>query len=113
MVKNLPANAGATGDVGSIPGLGRFPGGGNGSPLQHSCLEILWTEEPGGLQSTRSQSRTWLSTHILHTARLISQPVGDLPDEGGWCPLYPTSQLIPRLELATVFTGAVSQRRSE
>ena len=29
------------GDLGSIPGLGRSPGGGNGSPLQHSCLENL------------------------------------------------------------------------
>ena len=36
MVKNLPANAG---DVGLIPGLGRFPGGGHGNPLQYSCLE--------------------------------------------------------------------------
>ena len=36
MVKNLPANAG---DTGSIPGLGRSPGGGNGKPLQNSCLE--------------------------------------------------------------------------
>ena len=38
MVKNLPANAGDTRDTGSIPGLGRSPGGGNGNPLQHSCL---------------------------------------------------------------------------
>ena len=36
MVKNLPAS---TKDVGSIPGLGRSPGGGNGNPLQYSCLE--------------------------------------------------------------------------
>ena len=36
MVKNPPAN---TGDAGSIPGLGRFPGEGNGNPLQCSCLE--------------------------------------------------------------------------
>ena len=36
MVKNLPANAGA---AGSIPGLGRYPGGGSGNPLQYSCLE--------------------------------------------------------------------------
>ena len=35
MVKNLPANAGG---AGLIPGLGRFPGGGNGNPLQYSCL---------------------------------------------------------------------------
>ena len=29
------------GDPGSIPGLGRFPGEGNGNPLQYSCLENL------------------------------------------------------------------------
>ena len=34
------------GDLGSIPGLGRSPGGGNGNPLQYSCLENPWTEEP-------------------------------------------------------------------
>ena len=36
VVENLPANAG---DLGSIPGLGRFPGEGHGNPLQYSCLE--------------------------------------------------------------------------
>ena len=36
MVKNPPVHAG---DVGSIPGLGRSPGEGNGNPLQYSCLE--------------------------------------------------------------------------
>ena len=36
MVKNLPANAG---DMGSILGLGRSPGEGNGNPLQYSCHE--------------------------------------------------------------------------
>ena len=39
MVKNLPANAGDKGDVGSIPGSGRSPGGGHGNPLQYSHLE--------------------------------------------------------------------------
>ena len=38
MVKNAPANAGASGDMGLIPGLGRCPGGGNGNSLQYSCL---------------------------------------------------------------------------
>ena len=38
-VKNLPANAGDPRDVRLIPGLGRSPGGGNGNPLQYSCLE--------------------------------------------------------------------------
>ena len=39
VVKNLPANAGDTRDVGLIPGLRRSPGGGHGNPLQFSCLE--------------------------------------------------------------------------
>ena len=52
MVKNPPANAG---DVGLILGLGRSPEGGNGSPLQYTCWEIPWAEEPGRLQSTESQ----------------------------------------------------------
>ena len=49
------------GDLGSIPGSGRSPGEGNGNPLQYSCLENPWTEEPGGLQSTGSQEldTTW------------------------------------------------------
>ena len=36
VVKNLPTNAGDTGDLSSIPGLGRSPGEGNGSPVQYS-----------------------------------------------------------------------------
>ena len=46
-----PANAG---DVGLIPGLGRWPGEGNGNPHQCSCLGTLFTEEPGGWQSMAS-----------------------------------------------------------
>ena len=38
-IKNLPANAGDVRDVGLIPGLGRFAGGGHGNPLQYSCLK--------------------------------------------------------------------------
>ena len=38
MVKNLPVNAGDMRDMGSIPGLGRSPGGGLGNPLQCSYL---------------------------------------------------------------------------
>ena len=39
LVKNLPANAGDTRDVSSIPGSGRSPGGGHNYPLQYSYLE--------------------------------------------------------------------------
>ena len=55
MVKNLPANAG---DAGLIPRLGRFPGEGNGNPLQYSCLgnpkdRRAWQATVHGLQETR------------------------------------------------------------
>ena len=47
----------SAGDLGSIPGLGRSPGKGNGYPLQYSCWRIPWTEEPGrAVQSMGSQS---------------------------------------------------------
>ena len=54
MVKDPPANAGDTRDVGSIPELGRFPGGGTGNLLKYSCLENPMNREPGGLQSMGS-----------------------------------------------------------
>ena len=38
VVKNLPASAGDTRDMGSIPVSGKSLGGGNGNPLQYSCL---------------------------------------------------------------------------
>ena len=45
MVKNLPANVGDARDAGLIPGLGRSPGVGNGSPFQYSCLENSMDKE--------------------------------------------------------------------
>ena len=48
MVKNLPVQEVHVGDEGLVLGSGRPPGGGNGKPLQYSCL---WTEVPGGLPS--------------------------------------------------------------
>ena len=50
LVNNLPANAGDTRDVGLIPGSGRSPGGGHGSPVQYILAwRIPWAEEPGRL----------------------------------------------------------------
>ena len=67
VVKNLPANAGAERDMGLIPGLGRSPLGGQGNPLQYSCLENsvdrgAWRATVHGV----AQSWTWLSlcTHF-------------------------------------------------
>ena len=51
VIKNPPANAGDTSHEGSIPGLGRYPGGGNGNPFQYSCLENSMDRMPSGLQS--------------------------------------------------------------
>ena len=48
MDKESSCNAGGTGDTGSIPELGKCPGGGHGDPLQNSCQENPM--EPGGLQ---------------------------------------------------------------
>ena len=55
VVKTPPASAGEVRDVGSIPGLGRSPGGGNGNPLQHSCLENPVDRGTWRLQSMGSQ----------------------------------------------------------
>ena len=48
----------------SIPGSDRSSGVGNGTPLQYSCQEIPWTQEPGGVQSMASQrvGHNWVST---------------------------------------------------
>ena len=70
VVKNPPANAGVR-DVGLTPGLGRSPGEGLGNPLQDSCLENPWTEEPGGQQSTGvTKSWTVLEGNGTHSSTL-------------------------------------------
>ena len=71
MVKNLPANAGATGDAGSIPGLGRSPGGGNGNPLQYACLENpmdrgAWQAAVHGVAKSQAQLSDFTFTFHFH-----------------------------------------------
>ena len=53
--------------MGSIPGLGRSPEGGNGNPPQYLSWEIPWTEEPGGLQSMGLQraGHDWVTKQQL------------------------------------------------
>ena len=65
MVKNPPANAG---DVGSIPGSGRFPGEGNGNPFQCSCLGKIETPDwLHNLWSCRESDMTeGLSMHMIN-----------------------------------------------
>ena len=64
VVKNLPANSGDRGEVGSVSELGRSPGEGHGNPLQYYCLENpmdwgAWQAVVHGVP----KSQTWLSTH--------------------------------------------------
>ena len=63
VVKQPSANTGAVGDAGSIPGMERSPGVGNGNLLQYSCLENymdrgVWRVTIHGV----TKSQTWLST---------------------------------------------------
>ena len=59
MVKNLPASAGDVRDVGSIPRLGRSPGGRNGNPLKNSSLEAQVVKDLPAMQETQIQSLSW------------------------------------------------------
>ena len=54
MTKNPPARAGDTRDAGSIPGLGRSPGGGHDNHSSILAWRIPWTEEPDRLWFIRS-----------------------------------------------------------
>ena len=49
MVKNPPVDAGDIRDMGSIPGSGRYPGGGHDDLSRILAWRIPWTEEPGRL----------------------------------------------------------------
>ena len=68
VVKNLPTSAG---DTGSIPGLRRSPGGGNGNPLQYSCLRNpmnrgAWRATSVGLHlCAHAHTHTHIHTHTL------------------------------------------------
>ena len=70
VIKNPPANAGDVRDAGSIPGLGRYLGGGNGNSLQYSSLENpmdrgTWRTTVHGVSKSRMLLKR-LSTHT-HT----------------------------------------------
>ena len=68
MVKSPPANAGG---MGSIPGSGRSPGGGNGNPLQYSCLgnpmdRGAWWATAHGVTASWTQLSGWARTRTFY-----------------------------------------------
>ena len=65
----VKASASNVGDLGSIPGLGRSPGEGNGNPLQYSCLENpmdrgAWRATVHGVAKSRTRLSDFTSLHF-------------------------------------------------
>ena len=90
VIKNLPANAGDTGDAGLLPGSGRSPGGRHGNPLQYSCLENpmdrgAWRATVHGVPrvehnraAKRSAARTWVGLPCGSDSKESARNAGDL-----------------------------------
>ena len=80
VIKNIPANAGDTEDMGTIPGSGRFPGEGSGTPFYSSCLGNPMDRGVWPAQSMGSQRGIYLVTEhdtlkhkIIWSFQLCSQ----------------------------------------
>ena len=100
VVKNSPGNAEKARDTGSNPESGRSPGVGHGNPLQYSCWNTPWTEEPGGIQSTGLQrvGHDW-----AHTVPVVGDLLGEwMLDHRDIC-----------LFLGLIFTSSESELYSE
>ena len=77
VLKNLPANAGDIRDMGSIPGSGRFPGGGHGNPIQVSCLENpmdrgAWWVTVHGFAKSQAQLKRLSMDSFLRNRNLVT-----------------------------------------
>ena len=86
MVKNLPANAGEARDSGSVPGSGRFPGEGDGNPLQHSRLE-----------NPMDRGAWWATVHGVakNQTRLKRLSTDACSNPGAWKELLMDLDLVP------------------
>ena len=84
------------GDIGSVPGLGRSPGGGNGNPLQYSCIDT--SVDRGAWWATACEVRVWdsWSTEQATHTRLLLHAEG--PSCMGWNGDSPTQARISQLE---------------
>ena len=117
-MKNRPANAGVTEDASLISGLGRSPGGGNGNPLQFSCLEnpmdrgARWAIVHGVTKSwTRLNDCTHTHTHT-QTPKQCSVDISQVGEHirvlRQWPPPVPWGwKLLPWGHFCTSFTFAL------
>ena len=78
VVKNPPAKTGGIRDLGSVPGLGRSPGEGNGNPLQYSCLENpmdrgAWRATVHGItkESETTATTPTTTTRVIHNIQEV------------------------------------------
>ena len=117
-VKNLPCNAGAAGDMGSIPGLGRSPGGGHGIPLQSSSLENpmdsgAWQPTVHGVEKSWTQLRR-LSLHAYKSIRK-RKIYSNIESENEVAHSYPTDSIyieyIYSIELRKIYWEWLGQDR--
>ena len=84
VVKNPPPNVGDAADTGSVPGLGRSPGVGNGNPLQYSCQEnSMGREAWWATVHVVAKSQTCQSTHT-HTQYHCENTIDIIPRVWGF-----------------------------
>ena len=92
VVKNLPAKIGDTRDTGSVPGLGRSPGVGNGSLLQYSCLEnsihrgARQATVQGVAESDKTERLSTITTESVYTISRHILPLNHLSFHTKWWP---------------------------
>ena len=79
VIKNLPANAVDAREASAVPGLGTPPGGGNGNPLQYSCLEDSMGREPQratvhGVTESDTIEHTHISAQVTYSDHNLYVP---------------------------------------
>ena len=101
--KESACNGGDTGDESLTPGSGRSPGGGNGNPLQHSCLkntmgiEALWPTQSKGLQGP---GHVWVTEHT-HRGKENTPPVEHIPRSHAHISWAKQVMWLPKVKVAT------------
>ena len=118
VVKNPPTHAGDGRDLGSIPGLGRSPGGGHGNPLQYSCLENpmdrgAWRATIHGVTQSWTRLKR-LSMHLALFLQRLASAMHPIDSSCGsrWGPVQPHAVACTRKQPCLPGVGRVGECRS-